>query len=63
MTTIRRQQMISDILIFLAQTVFVVVAGYGAYLSCVMVEEKKERQRRGLTDYYDNPIEKEKTDE
>jgi len=55
--------MINDILIFLIQSVFVVVAGYVVYLSCVMVEEKKERQRRGLTDYYDNPIEKEKTDE
>ena len=21
-----------------------------------MVEEKKQRQRKGLTDYYDNPI-------
>ena len=55
--------MINEILIFLIQTVFVVSAGYCVYLSCVMVEEKKERQRRGLTDYYDNPIEKEKTDE
>ena len=52
--------MINEILIFLAQTVFVVSAGYFVYLSCVMVEEKKERQRRGLTDYYDNPIEKKK---
>ena len=26
----------------------------------VMISEKKERQRKGLTDYYDNPIKKEK---
>lgn len=24
-----------------------------------MISEKKERQRKGLTDYYDNPIKKE----
>ena len=24
-----------------------------------MVDEKKQRQRKGLTDYYDNPIKKE----
>ena len=36
----------------------VLVAGMAfiAYMSSVMVSEKKERQRRGLTDYYDNPI-------
>ena len=26
--------------------------------SCVMADEKKRRQREGITDYYDNPIEK-----
>jgi hypothetical protein len=26
--------------------------------SAVMVQDKKERQQKGLTDYYDNPIEK-----
>ena len=31
---------------------------YVAYQSSVMVSEKKERQRKGLTDYYDNPITK-----
>ena len=24
-----------------------------------IIEEKKQRQRKGLTDYYDNPIKKE----
>lgn len=55
--------MINEILIFLIQAVFIASLGYTVYISCVMIEEKKERQRRGLTDYYDNPIEKEKTDE
>jgi Na+-transporting methylmalonyl-CoA/oxaloacetate decarboxylase gamma subunit len=27
--------------------------------SSKMISEKKERQRKGLTDYYDNPIKKE----
>lgn len=26
--------------------------------SCKMISEKKERQRKGLTDYHDNPIKK-----
>jgi hypothetical protein len=34
--------------------------GWVAWMSTVLVSEKKERQRKGLTDYYDNPIEKEK---
>lgn len=28
--------------------------------SSLMISEKKERQRKGLTDYYDNPIKKNK---
>lgn len=28
------------------------------WIQCVMIEEKKERQRKGLTDYYDMPIKK-----
>ena len=28
----------------------------GVWESTKIIEEKKERQRRGLTDYYDNPI-------
>lgn len=31
-----------------------------AFESNAMVSEKRERQRKGLTDYYDNPIEKDK---
>lgn len=27
--------------------------------STVIIQEKKERQRKGLTDYYDNPIDRE----
>jgi len=35
-------------------------AGWFAWETSVMISEKKERQRKGLTDYYDNPIIKEK---
>jgi hypothetical protein len=31
--------------------------------SSKMISEKKKRQRMGLTDYYDRPIEKEKEEE
>jgi len=30
--------------------------------SIVMIQEKKDRQRRGLSDYYDNPVKKEEQD-
>ena len=33
-------------------------AGYFAYMSSVLVSEKKARYRAGTHDYYDNPIEK-----
>ena len=33
--------------------------GWFTWMSSVLVSEKKERQRKGLTDYYDNPIKKE----
>lgn len=39
--------------------ILLLVFGYFAYMSSVLVSEKKERQRKGLTDYYDNPIKKE----
>ena len=41
---------------FFIGIVLIFIMGYFAYMSSVLVSEKKERQRRGLTDYYDNPI-------
>jgi large-conductance mechanosensitive channel len=37
---------------------FVIIGGmlYVTILSSKMIDEKKERQRKGLTDYYDNKI-------
>ena len=39
---------------------FIIIAGMAwvVWESSVMIEEKKERQRKGLTDYYDMPIKK-----
>ena len=37
----------------------VVLGGLFVWESALMVEEKKQRRRLGITDYYDNPIEKE----
>ena len=33
-------------------------AGYFAYMSSILVSEKKARQRAEITDYYDQPINK-----
>ena len=45
-----------EVINFILGFVFVVGAGFFAYMSSVLVSEKKARQRAGLTDYYDNPI-------
>ena len=39
---------------------FILVAGMGyvAYISCVLVSEKKARFKAGTHDYYDRPINK-----
>ena len=49
-----------DIFNTLLSIVFLLGIGWFAWMSTVLVSEKKERQRKGLTDYYDNPIKKEK---
>ena len=48
-----------DIIQYGVILIFLVVGGYFCYMSSVLLSEKKERQRLGLTDYYDNPIKKE----
>ncbi len=45
-----------EILNFIVGIVFVIGAGYFAYMSSVLVSEKKARYRAGTHDYYDNPI-------
>ena len=49
-----------DIIQYGFALIILVVGGYFCYLSSVLISEKKERQRLGLTDYYDNPIKKDK---
>ncbi len=41
---------------FFIGIVFVIVAAFFAYMSSVLVSEKKARYRAGTHDYYDNPI-------
>lgn len=40
--------------------IIVIGAGFFAYMSSVLVSEKKQRQQAGITDYYDQPIKKKK---
>ena len=49
--------MIMEILEFIFALIITVGMGYFAYMSSVMVSEKKARYRAGTHDYYDNPIE------
>lgn len=48
-----------EILNSILTIVIVIGTGFFAYMSSVLVSEKKERQRAGITDYYDQPIKKE----
>ena len=48
--------MIMEILNFVFVLLITVGAGYFAYMSSVMVSEKKARYRAGTHDYYDRPI-------
>jgi hypothetical protein len=48
-----------EVINFILGIIFVLGAGYFAYMSSVLVSEKKARQRAGITDYYDQPIKKE----
>ena len=41
---------------FFIGIVFVIAAAWFAYMSSILVSEKKARYRAGTHDYYDNPI-------
>ena len=45
-----------DILQSVLGLVMISIMLYVTYISSVLVSEKHERQRKGITDYYDNPI-------
>lgn len=45
-----------EILNFILGFILIVAMGYFAYMSSVLVSEKKARYRAGTHDYYDNPI-------
>ena len=45
-----------EVINFIIRIVLTIGMGFFAYMSSVLVSEKKARQRAGITDYYDNPI-------
>lgn len=47
-----------DLMTFIISAIIVGTAGWMCIQTIQLVEEKKDRQRKGLTDYYDNPIKK-----
>lgn len=49
-----------DILSNIFMLLLVTASGYIAYMSSVLVSEKKARYKAGTHDYYDNPISKRK---
>ena len=49
----------TELVSYLIGLPIVVLGGLVVWESSLMIEEKKQRQRLGITDYYDNPIEKE----
>lgn len=56
----RRLSMV-EILNYILGFGVVIFMGFFAYETSKMVSEKKERQRKGLTDYYDRPFNKHNT--
>ena len=44
---------------FMAVIILIIMA-WVVWETSKMIDGKKQRQRKGLTDYYDNPIKKEK---
>ena len=47
-----------ELLIQVVGILVVFLMGWVCWESSLMIEEKKERQRKGLTYYYDHPIKK-----
>ena len=45
-----------EVINFILGFVFLVAAGWFAYMSSILVSEKKARYRAGTHDYYDQPI-------
>ena len=50
--------MLYDIINYITGIAILAGMFWVVWIQCVMIEEKKERQRKGLTDYYDMPIKK-----
>ena len=55
--------MVIDIIPHAIALLILVFLGYLVWESSKMIQEKKERQRKGISDYYDNPIKKKEDNE
>ena len=55
--------MVIDIIQHAIALLILVFLGYLVWESSKMIQEKKERQRKGISDYYDNPIKKKEDNE
>ena len=51
--------MLTDIIQHSVALLILIFLGFLVWESSKMIQEKKERQRKGISDYYDSPIKKE----
>lgn len=52
-----------DIIPHTIALLILILLGFLVWESSKMIQEKKERQRKGISDYYDNPIKKKEDNE
>lgn len=52
-----------DIIPHTIALLILIFLGFLVWESSKMIQEKKERQRKGISDYYDNPIKKKEDNE
>ena len=55
--------MVIDIIQHAIALLILIFLGFLVWESSKMIQEKKERQRKGISDYYDNPIKKKEDNE
>ena len=55
--------MVIDIIQHASALLILIFLGFLVWESSKMIQEKKERQRKGISDYYDNPIKKKEDNE
>jgi len=46
-----------EVIEYIFQIIILAISFWIAYESTIMIDEKRSRRSKGLTDYYDNPVE------